>query len=997
MKFRLLILSVVSTVGWADEFPVLPNTESSTDADPPSAEESATAFSLPDGVKVKLWASEPKVQNPIAMAWDSQGRMWIAENYTYASRKIRFDLSLKDRVIVLSDEDGDGRAEIRKVFTDEVQMLTSVEVGHGGVWLMCPPQLLFIPDQDGDLVPDGEPEVMLDGFDVARGNYHNFANGLRWGPDGWLYGRCGHSCPGKIGVPGTPEDLRYPIDGGIWRYHPKRKVVEVLAHGTVNPWGHDWDEHGELFFINTVIGHMWHMISGAHYRESGSGASQNPLIYERMHQHADHFHYDTNLPWGRSRYGAANDFGGGHAHVGMAIYQAEHFPSEWKNRLLTWNQHGKRLNRERLKRKGSGYTGVHESDAFLHPSEWFRGMEVSVGPDGAIYGLDWSDTGECHDHTGVHRTSGRIYKFYYQNNPVADLTVVENAEADPEAIIRHANAWFSRQWIRALAEGEQFHSKKAIQISREILADTQEKPAIRLRAMWGLYAMGLLNPEDFIEDSNEHICTWAIRLLIDSQPMDTLFGPREKAWPMSNPKLEKKFTALAKRNDSSLVRLALASSLQRLPVSSRLDLAKALVTHSEDGADHNIPMIVWAGILPLVEQDPGGLIEVARATTWPSLRTWIARAMTERSEEQPEIFDALLNLLIEQPTEVDSLLAGMERAVLGIDQCKKPKKWNRVRNKLSKNPTVLKLSVIFGDPEATQEMEKVVLDPQINSVDRRRTLKVLIESDFPKLKSLCEILLADPEMQGIAARGLSRFKDLEVGKKLRDQLNKFSGEEQNEVVEILCGRPSWADALLDKIGQGQISKSVLSPYHASQIQALADLELNQKLAEVWGVIRSTPAGLSKRKEELKEELNTSHLANANLSEGRNLYQQQCSNCHVLYGEGGKLGPDLTGSGRNNLDYLLENIVDPNSVVSADYRMNVIELLDGRVLSGMIAEQDRNSLTLRMPGSETVLRKSEIKKRQTLENSIMPAGLLDHLEPDQRRNLVAYLMHPFQVK
>ena len=185
-------------------------------------------------------------------------------------------------------------------------------------------------------------------------------------------------------------------------------------------------------------------------------------------------------------------------------------------------------------------------------------------------------------------------------------------------------------------------------------------------------------------------------------------------------------------------------------------------------------------------------------------------------------------------------------------------------------------------------------------------------------------------MQGIAARGLSRFEDWEVGKKLVDQLDEFSVEEQNELVEILCGRPNWAGVLLDKIEQGRISKSVLSPYHASQIQALADEELNRKLAAVWGVIRSTPAGLSKRKEELKQELNTSHLANANLSKGRNLYQQQCSSCHVLYGEGGKLGPDLTGSGRTNLDYLLENIVDPNSVVSSDYRMNVIELQDGRV-------------------------------------------------------------------
>ena len=280
-----------------DDFPELPNTESTTDADPPSAEESANSFLLPDGVGVKVWAAEPTVQNPIGMAWDQKGRMWVAENYTYGSRKVRFDLSLRDRVVVLADEDGDGKADFRKVFTDKVQMLTSVEVGRGGVWLMCPPNLLFVPDADGDLVPDGEPEVRLDGFDVGRGNYHNFANGLRWGPDGWLYGRCGHSCPGKPGVPGTPAELRAPIDGGVWRYHPERKVVEVLAHGTVNPWGYDWDEHGELFFINTVIGHLWHVIPGAHYRESGSGSSQNPLVYERLHQHADHFHYDVNLPW----------------------------------------------------------------------------------------------------------------------------------------------------------------------------------------------------------------------------------------------------------------------------------------------------------------------------------------------------------------------------------------------------------------------------------------------------------------------------------------------------------------------------------------------------------------------------------------------------------------------------------------------------------------------------------------------------------------------------
>ena len=131
MRFSLVFWLLFSIPLQADKFPELLNTESTTDSNPPSAEESAQSFSLPDGVKVQVWAGEPEVQNPIAMAWDRKGRMWVAENYTYGSRKVRFDLSLRDRVIVLADEDGDGRAETRKVFTDKVQMLTSVEVGHG--------------------------------------------------------------------------------------------------------------------------------------------------------------------------------------------------------------------------------------------------------------------------------------------------------------------------------------------------------------------------------------------------------------------------------------------------------------------------------------------------------------------------------------------------------------------------------------------------------------------------------------------------------------------------------------------------------------------------------------------------------------------------------------------------------------------------------------------------------------------------------------------------
>lgn len=998
-RLRLFFLFFFSiSIGWAGKFPELPNTESTTDANPPSAEESAKSFSLPEGTQVKVWAGEPMVQNPIAMAWDSQGRMWVAENYTYGSRKVRFDLSLRDRVIVLSDTDGDGHADTRKVFTDEVQMLTSVEVGHGGVWLMCPPKLLFIPDRDGDLVPDGEPEVMIDGFDVARGNYHNFANGLRWGPDGWLYGRCGHSCPGKIGVPGTPDELRYPIDGGIWRYHPKRKVVEVLAHGTVNPWGHDWDEHGELFFINTVIGHMWHMIPGAHYRESGSGASQNPLIYERMSQHADHFHYDTNLHWAKSRYGAADDFGGGHAHVGMAIYQADHFPRDWNNRLLTWNQHGRRLNRERLKREGSGYVGKHETDVFENSNEWFRGMEVSVGPDGAIYGLDWSDTGECHDHTGVHRTSGRIYKFFHQKNPVADLSILENGFDDLEAVIRHPNVWYFRQFLQNLSVGSLTEREKysIIRICELNFASLKQPASIRLRAMWGLYALNKLILESYLNDPNEHIRAWLIRLMMDDQPIDTLFGPREKALPNTNHEFVQKLVQQALTDTSGLVRLTLASALQRLPVESRGELAKALAFRSEDKNDHNIPLLVWAGIIPLVELDPEKLLEVARSTEWWNLRAWIARAITERSKENPVAFAALLKLVGDQTKQADSLLVGIERAVLGMKGFLKPAKWDLVRSKLGMNPVVLKLSVIFGDPQATEEMEKLVINAKVDSNVRSQALGILTDSDSPNLQSLCEELLKDPKLNLLAVRGLAKYENVGIGEKIINRLDEFSKGEQSEVVEILCGRVSWAELLLEEIKVGKISKSVITPYHATQIYAFNSDDLNSKLDEAWGTVRASYKQLEKRKEELRLELSSLDQGEANLLNGGILYDQQCASCHVLYGKGGRLGPDLTGSGRTNLDYLLGNIVDPNSVVSADYRMNILQLKDGRVLSGMIIGQDRNSLTLRMPGTEIVVSKVTIKNRQTLSDSIMPAGLLDNLSAEERRDLIAYLMNPNQI-
>lgn len=980
-KARALLALACFTFAHADDFPEIYNSEKDQSANPPAPAEAAASFEVPEGFQTTVFAAEPDVQNPIAMAWDHKGRMWVAENYTYAETAKRFDLSLRDRIIILEDKDHDGHAETRKVFSENLQMLTSVETSPDGVWALCPPQLLFIPDANNDDVPDSEPQVILDGFTVAQNNYHNLANGLRWGPDGWLYGRCGGSCPGKVGLPGTADDQRVPIEGGIWRFHPTRKTFEVLCHGTTNPWGHDWDEHGELFFINTVNGHLWHMIPGAHF-DRPFAPSPNKLVYEPIQMHADHWHFDRNGKWTDSRDGKANDFGGGHAHIGMCIYQGGLLPDSWNGKLLTWNQHGKRLNVEKLNRHGSGYLASHEPDQLISGDLWFRGLEISAGPDGALYALDWSDTGECHDHTGVHRTSGRIYRFSNGTPPKPDLDLLQNIDVKKlTKIIQHKNVWYERQ-ARLLIKP----TPELIAAANELLK--AENTVTQLRALWTLNAMGAAKPETLLSHQNEHVRAWAIRLLTDHLPIDHVYGlhPDHQAHANFIPMLR----PLARKDQSALVRLTLASTTQRLPLMDRGLLPLDLVTR-DDATDHNIPKLLWFGLAPYVGNHPEGLIRIAEATNWPDLLRYISRAMAS----QP---DALIDLAIAQPDKAPHILQGLNEGFKGWRKAPLPQNWNAAVETLSgKNPKLIReLSALFGDGRAMDSLRKIALDDSAAFETRQTALQGLIDARPDDLRALCEKLLNVRYLNKTAIRGLATFDDPALATLLLKKYPNLRPDEKQTIIDVVVARPTWSNLLLTEIKNQKISRTDLTPFHARQILALNDEKLSARLQEIWGDLRQSDDAKKKRIAALHLALTEDVRAKADLSAGRLHFQNLCSSCHLLYGEGGRLGPDLTGSGRADLGYLLENIVDPSAIVPAEYRMNILKLKDGRSLAGVIASQTDRTLTLRSLTEEFTLEKSEVTETQTLPNSIMPEGLLNALTPEQTRDLIAYLMHPQQV-
>jgi putative membrane-bound dehydrogenase-like protein len=999
--------------------------------DPMPAIEAAASIALPPGFTATVAAAEPAVQNPIAMAWDSRGRLWVAENHTYAERTQRFDLSLHDRVHIFEDTDGDGTLDRRKVFTDAVQMLTGIEIGHGGVWLMCPPRLLFIPDRDRDDVPDGPAETVLDGFDVAEANYHNFANGLRFGPDGWLYGRCGHSCPARIGRPGCPDAARLPMTGGMWRYAPRTGRAEVLTTGATNPWGHDWNAEGEGFFINTVNGHLWHMIPGAHFRQM-NGSDPNPHSYETLDHHADHFHFDTGAGWKKSRDGSASDLGGGHAHAGCMIYAGTNWPTDYRGRLFTINFHGRRLNQELLERAGSGYVGRHGRDCFFWKDPWFRGMELAAGPDGSVVVLDWSDTGECHEHDGVHRTSGRIFRLSHgkpTRSQGFDLHAM--SDADLARLQRHPNGWWVGQARIVLAERGAAGplSEDAIALLREQFATAETLSATdprvsaaahRVRAMLAMHENGGLPEKTLqghLDHGDEHVRTWAIRLITENWPLDAAVGP-VAVEPAMAAAVETQATALLDRlvmlattDASGLVRLALASTLQRLPVPLRPRLATALVRRVEDADDHNLPLLVWYGLIPVADVDPTALADLGIACSWPTTRRLIARRLAGSIEESPEAVDRLLTgSLAAAPSDraerLADTLSGLSQGLSGWRKARMPATWQKVLAAVAALPEGAararcrqladELSILFGDGRAIEAVRSVAVDPQA-AIDQRKTaLAALIEARPPDLRNLCEGLLADRRLRAEAARGLAVFDDPQVAAKLVDAARTSAGETREAIFSTLASRPSFAAAVLDAIAEKKLEPAALSPVVVRQIHALGNADLSQRLTAAWGQLRESPADKRQRITELMARLAGPAGADGDLAAGRVLYRKTCGGCHRMYGEGGQIGPDLTGSGRHDLGYLLDNIVDPSAVVNRDWRLSIVTLADGRVLSGVVVDRNDRTVTLQGIPDRVTLPADEIDEITLTDRSPMPDGLLDQLSDPQIRDLVAYLRHPTQV-
>jgi putative heme-binding domain-containing protein len=458
--------------------------------------------------------------------------------------------------------------------------------------------------------------------------------------------------------------------------------------------------------------------------------------------------------------------------------------------------------------------------------------------------------------------------------------------------------------------------------------------------------------------------------------------------------------SLVGKNPTPPMRLILASRcITDDKIRSRF--MPVLLSHAEDATDHNLPLMYWAALRDLPPAELGKFFDGCRI---PLVRQFIARRITEEIDKDPAPLNTLLGLAAKSSTSElrADVLTGMTAALKGWRKASKPEAWTAFAAALadtreaSLQTQVRDLNVLFGDGRALDEVRAIALDEKADPEGRRAALQTIVDAKSPDAKELCLKFLSDRSFGLTAVQGLATFDDPELASKILGRYMGFYPHERTAVIAALVSRPSFAKVLLNWIAKGSIPRADLTPIHARQIRSFNNEALNKQLTEAWGDLRDSTEDKKQLIASLKAKLTADSIARADQSQGRMIFASVCAACHKLYGEGASIGPDLTGSGRHDVNYLVENIADPSALVAADFKLSIFTLKDGRVLNGIIHAQTERTITVSMVGQETTVDRADIVKQEQMPMSLMPEGQLLALSDEQVRNLFAYLMGNSQV-
>lgn len=951
-------------------------------------------FTVPEGFEARIFAAEPDVINPVGMSWDERGRLWVAELYEYPLGA-KPGQKPRDRIKILEDTDGDGRADKATVFADGFNLLSGILVGNDGVYVGQAPDFLFLQDTNGDDKAD-KRTVLKTGFGLH--DRHELLNGFAWGPDGWLYMTHGVFTHSKVKDPNDPNDDGVKVDAAVARYHPRTKKFEVFADGTSNPWGVDFDRAGNAFISACVIDHLFHVTPGGLYVRQG-GTPPNPYAYELLPSIVDHKHFRA-------------------AYAGAQIYQGDMYPEKYRGTIMMGNIHQSAINHDTLKPVGSSFLATTNRDFLVANDGWFRPVSLQVGPDGALWVMDWYDKYPCYqnanaDPEGVDREHGRIWRVVYTGDkrgtkvpsrPSADMNLAKLNTTQLIELLSHANVWHRRVAQRLLSERSDAAAKSPL---LKLLTDGRPVEA-RLAALWTLHGAELLDEatlDQFASDKEPAVRTWVARLTGERrQPNDASFERLKKLAADSDPSV-RLGVATACRQYSS------GSLTVNTPVPPDVAAFKAgailevLVRHSADAKDPLIPFMVWMASEPRLAENPAfalrWLLENAEDTMPLSgqLATKTMRRICDlRSVDEMNAVVEFLGKLTSQHRAL--ALAALDGLIQGAKGAKLPSvPTGAVLAKLNFTPQVTeraqRLGALWGDAEATEGLLARLSDPSASDAEKIRAIQSVRQLKTDAARDALVHVLSSTQQQPLlieTVRALGEIGGDDVADHVLKRWPTFSSATRATAAEVLVSRNRWTTALLKAVEQKKVAPTDISASAVRSLSQNSDASLRERAAKLIGRYRATDFDklqliAAKRKVVLS--------GTPDLRAGLEVSRKTCFVCHKLHGEGADVGPDLTGVGRSTLDMLLANIIDPNQVVGKGYENIEIETKDGRNISGRLIEDTdtRVKLLASGPKEETIAR-SEIASLRVSELSVMPEGL-EQMPDADFRNMVWYILNPPQ--
>lgn len=945
-------------------------------------------FTTLDDLAVSLTVGEPEVRQPLSIKWDDRGRLWCVQFIQYPDpaglKMLSRDKFLRsvydktppappnhfkgqDKITIHEDTDGDGRYDRHKTFVDGLSLVSAVALGRGGAWVLNPPYLLFYADKNRDDVPDGDPEVHLEGFGIE--DSHSIANSLRWGPDGWLYGSQGSTVTGAVKRPNDPKAKPvHSLGQCIWRYHPELRKYEIFAEGGGNSFGVEIDKRGRIFSgHNGGNTRGFHYVQGGYYRKGFEkhGALSNPYAFGFFEAIKHH-----NVPRFTHQF---------------IFYDGGSLPAHYNGQLFGVGPLQSHIVRSEVSPDGSSIKTKDIDHPLTTKDTWCRPVDIQVGPDGAIYVADLYE--QRIDHAShyqgrIDRERGRVWRISAKGaKGLVPFDLTQKSTAELLELLNHQNKWFRETALVVLAD------RREPQLGPQLTAQLKQLTGTKaLNVLWAVYQLGALDEAATLaalDHSETDVRRWTVELACDNGQVTS--------------EVAKKLERIARDEPQVEVRTQLAASARRLPAADSFPIVRQLLTHDADAQDVFVPNLLWWAIESKAASDRDRVVGLlAERELWqrPLVNAHVIERTMRRFAASGSRQDLLACAkLLEQSPDAASaelLLKGFEKAYEGRSLTGLPEELIAALGKVGGGSVALRLRQ--GDPAAVAEALQTVANPKGKQSERLQYIQILSEiGQKPVIAELLKLAGStdDADVRATAISSLQAFDDPQIARSIVAIHNQLPIELRDVAQSLLSSRKAWSRELLEAVDAGAIEPRTISQDLLRKILFHRDERIATLVKKHFGEIQgATSSELYALVEKFKA---TIAASSGNPYNGRKLYQANCGKCHVLFNEGGRIGPDLTSFKRDDLHVMLVNVVNPSAQIREGYENYIVVTNDGRTLNGFIAEQDARVVVLRsVDGQTTILQRSDIEELSAVPRSIMPEGILKDYTEQQVRDLFAYL-------